>query len=158
MAFDGLKRFGRNLLYGFGCELRQYEKLIVDRVAEALPAGDRATLRQQLAARERVQRFNSDRMVTFGFADRAALRPLADPAENHCLAQVRLRGAHGALSASFITHRGVISSIEFSKPPKQLNEFCEVASVRLRPAAGGYSGEIDAEEHRTPSIRQEELE
>ena len=148
MLIGILKRLGRQLLYGGSKPLRGYETAVVDVPLAALPASDREVLAAQVDARERVQRWNSDRMVLFGFASRDSLPPLSVTSENCCLAKVKLTHASGRLTASVMTHRGFLSSVEFSSSPTELQDAeVRVDSVKLHSTFPGYSASIDREEH-----------
>jgi hypothetical protein len=121
---------------------------MLDRTAAALPEHDAEVLRRQIAAIERVQRWNQDRMAIIGFEDKAALPRIGNESEAHCLARVRLRGSSGALTASVMTHRGILSSLEFRGSPRTLRDGdWSVESVELQADDPGVSGAIDREEH-----------
>lgn len=118
-------------------------------MASAAPADARA-LALQLEARERVQRWNGDRMLLFGFAPGEAVALIASRAENHCFATVKLRGEGAPLVARVMTHKGRLSTVEFSKPPRSmLAGGYRILSAELAAGGQGYAQDIDAEEHGT---------
>ena len=147
-ASDFLARLGRNILYGFRRELRPYEASIIEAVASRITDADQATINAQLVARERVQRWNSDRMVLLSVPRGASLPLLSARNTDHCMAKVRVESPQGKLVAKLMSHRGLLSSLEFSKPPKSLlgSNFV-VTSVELSPAEPGHDAGVDAEEH-----------
>jgi hypothetical protein len=114
-----LKDLGQWLLYGGSTRLRPYERSLLERAATELGGTESLTLLEQVASVRRVQRFHKDRLVTFHL-DTEDSRPtrLSVSGDTYCLAKFKLRGAGGRSSAAVITHRGVLSSLEFSRPPK----------------------------------------
>ena len=147
MPIHFISRFARNLVFGFRRELRPYEATILEQVIGASTPNDQVALRFQFESRERVQRSN-ERVLFFGFAPEAKLTPIAAIAPDYCYAKIKLRSAEGSVIAKLMTHRGVLSTIEFSKPPAALldGEFV-VESIALHPGGTGYTAEIDASEH-----------
>jgi hypothetical protein len=147
MRFSQLTRLWRNLLYGFRKELRPYESVIFECALRASSQSDQAVLRQQLAARERVQRWTS-RVLSFSLPPGHQLPRIANASPNYCYATVRLQSPNGRLTAKFITHLGFLSTIEFSRNPVPLlsTEF-SVTQVRLHSGGAGYAEEIDETEH-----------
>ena len=86
-------------------------------------------------------------MIIFGFEDREALPKISDVSENHCLAKVSINGSEFKVSASIMFHKGVLSSLEFSKPPKVLETGpVNVSDIKRHTNHPGYSSMIDAEE------------
>lgn len=151
MLFATLRKIGRQLLYGGSRNLRSYENAIIQATLEVLNELDRQAFAAQVNARERLQRWNSDRMVLFGFADRAGLPSISSSAENYCLAKAKLSGASGGTTAAVMTHRGVLSSIEFSRSPTHLGTSgLMVESISLHPEHRGFASAIDREEHGLP--------
>lgn len=141
-------RFLRNLAFGFRRELRPYERDVLEATLRVVTPADARALRLQLDDRERVQRWNADRMLLFGFAPGDNAAPISSLAENHCLATVKLGGADTRLAARIMTHKGRLSSVEFSKPPRAiLAGGYQVISAKLDGKSRGHAPEIDAEEH-----------
>lgn len=127
---------------------RPYEADVLAATVAALPVSDAEPLRRQVALVERLQRWNYDRMVIVGFEDRAAVPRLPNEALDHCLARVRLTGEFGSLRASVMTHRGILSSLEFRRSPRKLGGHQWVVEVTTTETADReMSGAIDAEEH-----------
>ena len=147
MALTSLSRLGRNLLYGFRRELRPYETAIFQSVLGASSEEDKEALLLQFDARERVQRW-TERILYFGLPRVHALPRVVATAPDYCYAKVKLSSPLGKVTAKLMTHRGVLSTIEFSRDPTQvlLGEF-RVESVALHPGGTGYAEEINEAEH-----------
>jgi hypothetical protein len=121
---------------------------MLDATVAALPEPEADALRRQSRAIERVQRWNQDRMAIVGFEDKTTLPKLGNESEAHCLARLRLRSASGSVTASVMTHRGVLSSLEFRPSPRTLGDGeWSVELVGLHAAEPGVAAAIDREEH-----------
>ena len=143
-----IKKIGRMLLFGADRKSRPYEDTVMQSVLQILSPGDQKILQEQFDARERIQRGNSDRMVIFGFEDRNALPKLSSLDQDFCLARVALKGTAGAVSVCLMSHKGVLSSMEFAKSPTGFGENpVTVRWVKAGNQHSGYSSSIDAEEH-----------
>jgi len=148
MLWSLAKKIGRLALYGWNKQLRTCEASFVDEVLLRVDEWDRKALLAQLEQRERLQRWNSDRMVLFGFGEKAALPRIGDQSENHCIAKARLKGTITSVSVALMSHKGLLSSIEFSKSPRALEGAgVTVEALKLAPAHAGYAVNVDAEEH-----------
>jgi hypothetical protein len=147
MAFAFLPRFGRSLLYGFRRRLRPYEAETFSRILAATSGQDREALVAQFNARERVQRWSA-RVLHFGLPPAHDLPRVAAIAPDHCYAQVKLSSPAGKVTAKLMTHRGLLSTMEFSKDPARvLGGDFQVERVELHPGGIGYTEGIDKAEH-----------
>jgi len=143
-----ISRFLRNLAFGFRRELRPYEREVLEAAIGLASAEDARCLRLQLEARERVQRWNGDRMLMFGFPPGDDLDLIASRAGNHCFARVKLRGGDATVMVKLMTHRGRLSTLEFSKPPRaMLSAGHQILSAKRADGDTGFAEHIDAEEH-----------
>jgi uncharacterized protein (DUF1330 family) len=144
----GIRKLGRRLLYGGFGGPKPYESEILAATVAALPEPDARALRQQIGLIERLQRWNDDRMVIVGFEDKAALPKLVNEATDHCLAKLRVTGASGSVTASVMTHRGILSSLEFRPSPRKLGGGDVTVELReLDAETRGEAAAIDREEH-----------
>lgn len=143
-----LRKLGRFALYGGFRGPKPYEQQILEATVAALPERDAQALAQQIQAIERLQRWNEDRMVIVGFEDKNSVPKLEDEGTDHCLAKLRLKGEFGSVTANVMTHRGVLSSLEFRPSPRKLqdHEFT-VEVVELNSSDAGIAATIDLEEH-----------
>ena len=147
MAFA--RRLVSWLVYGGSRTLRDYEQRVLDFVAESLSAEDRHALAEQLAGLDHLKRLHGDRMVTFYFERPEALPLLSNEGLEQKLATVLLEAGRKRVRATMVSHRGRLSSLEFSKSPTDL----EGQPLRLSfdPGKPGKDGdlarEIDAIEH-----------
>lgn len=147
MFFSFMGRLKRSLIYGIRRDLRPYELVVFERVLAKSESGDRIALRQQFEARERVQRW-AHRVLFFGLPPKHALAAVADTRPDHCYASVRLRAPGGEISVKLMTHRGFLSTIEFSRNPlPMLAESFIVQRVVLHPGGTGYADDMDVGEH-----------
>ena len=142
-----LRTLGRRFLYGGFGGPRPYEAELLDATAVALPDRDAVVLRQQVDLIERLQRWNDDRMVLLGFERKERVPKLENEATDHCLAKLRLRGDFGSVTARVMTHRGILSSLEFRPSPRAITGDFSVELVELHADDAGASAAIDAEEH-----------
>jgi hypothetical protein len=143
-----VRKLGRVFLYGGLGGPKPYETRILDATVAALSESDAQVLRGQIRAIERLQRWNEDRMVIIGFENKEAVDKLADKSTDHCLAKVRLKGAFGSLMANVMTHRGVLSSLEFRPSPRKLKGHdLTVEVVQVHSSDPEIAAAIDREEH-----------
>ena len=143
-----LKRIGRQLLYGGSKPFRPYEAAIIQATLDALQPQDRAIIAVHVAGRERLQRSVKDRIVLFCYEDRGAFPVISTPAEDHCLAKVKLRDSAGTVTCAVMTCGGLLVTLEFSKSPARFRtSSVSIQSVTLHPKHPGYAGAIDREEH-----------
>jgi hypothetical protein len=137
------------LVYGGTLRMRAYERTLLDRASAELGGVERARLVKQIGRVARVKRYFADRQVNFFFAeplDEGAL--LHDVGEARCRVKFMLRTAGGKLHAAVVTHRGGLSSLEFSRSPAALeNAQYEVVSVALDPAHRSPASVADRIEH-----------
>jgi hypothetical protein len=91
-------------------------------------------------------------MLYFGLPPSVQLPRIAEIALDHCYAKILLSASKGKVTAKVMTHRGLLSTVEFSKAPAPLlSEGVSVKGVFLHPGGGGYTAEIDAIEHGEPT-------
>ena len=137
------RNVGQWLLYGGSARPRPYEAAILERVASELPAADSLALLEQIRSVDRVQRSLGDRMVMFHFKSRGAQPThLSAKGDAHCLAKLELEGAGGRSIAAVITHRGILSTLEFARSPKGL--FAHGVRVLSMARAASWRGPAEA--------------
>ena len=147
-----LKKLGRFLVYGGFGGPKPYEAEMLRAVVAALSASDAQVLGRQIGAIERLQRWNEDRMVIVGFEDKDVLPVLGNQETDHCLATLRLSGDFGSIKAAVMTHRGILSSLEFRRSPRKMEgRPFSVELVELHATDLGASRAIDADEHDPPA-------
>jgi hypothetical protein len=147
MDLSRLTRFCKALLFGRNRSLRSYEATIMDSIIKASSFPDQSTLRAQLDSREWIQRW-ADRIVRIGVRPMADIKPIDCTNESHCYASIKLKAPMGAVIAKLMTHRGYLSTLEFSKSPKSLlSAGFDIQGVTLHTGGSGYTAEIDASEH-----------
>lgn len=129
--------------------MRDYERSALGFVGQSLSAEDRHALAAQLTGLDHLKRLHGDRMVTFYYEKPSELPRLSNEGLEQKLATVLLEAGQEKVRATVVSHRGLLSSLEFSKSPTDL----EGKPLRLSFVAGrsGKAGdlarEIDAEEH-----------
>jgi len=144
-----VRKLGRFLLYGGFAGPKPYETAMLNAVAAALPESDAQSLGRQIALIERLQRWKEDRMVIVGFEDKGMVPKLQNQATDHCLAKLRLKGSFGSIGAAVMTHRGILSSLEFRQSPrKTAGHAVTVEILALHASDPRISRSIDEEEHR----------
>jgi hypothetical protein len=148
MTFPALARFGRSLVYGFKRDLRPYEAAILDAVLNASMPKDCEAIRAQFDSRERIQRW-TDRVLYFSLARGQTLPLIEARGENYCYAKVRvISGTGERITAQLMIHKGLLSTLEFSKAPvPALSGVCKIDSVALHAGGKGYTDEIHEAEH-----------
>jgi hypothetical protein len=148
MVIRAVRKLGRLLRYGGFRGPKPYEVEVLNATVAALPEADARALTQQVELIERLQRWNDDRMVIVGFEDKRALEPLENQGLDYCLAKLRLKGDLGSVTAIVMTHRGVLSSLEFlPSPRKAAGQDVSVELVSLYSGDPGESVAVDAGEH-----------
>jgi hypothetical protein len=150
-----IRKLGRFLAYGGFSGPKPYETEILDTTVAGLPEPDAEALRRQIQQIERLQRWNDDRMVIVGFEDKRALETLENENTDHALSKLRLKGAFGSIIATVMTHRGVLSSLEFRPSPRKMNghDF-SVELLQLHSSDPGASSAIDKDEHPRAAAEQ----
>ena len=147
MPLAALRRFGRSLIYGFRRELRAYEAGPFEGALNASKQSDRDALRKQFDSRERIQRWGN-RVLYFSLSRDEALPKIAVLDENYCYASAVLSSPQGKVTARLMTHRGLLSTLEFSRSPlPALSQGFTIESIALHPGGRGYADEINEEEH-----------
>lgn len=142
-----LIRIGTFLLYGGTTRIRRYEQAILTRLLEMLSEGDRRALTAQLDSLDHLKRLHDDRMVTFYFFERSKLPLLGNTASALKLAAFRLIVGEPAIIAAVYAHKGLLSSIEFSRSPKALTAPLQVTLASQPEAAHSIAQDVDAKEH-----------
>lgn len=143
-----LTRFWNALIYGGSTRLRSYEEAILEALIAALGPSDGAAIRAQLAALDHVKRLHGDRMVTFYFYQPKRLPRIENRGEALHLGAFRVSGGSIALTAVVFAHRGLLSSLELTKPPAGL-EHSEVGveTVGTNERAPSLATKLDRMEH-----------
>lgn len=147
MAFA--RRLVSWLVYGGSRTIREYERRVLDFAAESLSPEDRSALAAQLDGLDHLKRLHGDRMVTFYFEKPAALPRLSNAGLEQKLATVLLAAGRQRVRATVVSHRGLLSSLEFSKSPTGLEgQPLRLELVARKPGKDGeLAREIDAMEH-----------
>ncbi len=144
-----LRKLLRCILYASGFRFRGYEQCILFSVCEHLPPNDAACIRRQIGAVSLIQRELRGRMVLVFCLDPPLPEPISKKVGEQCLAVVELR-AHGQpVRCSVIVYNGMLSSLEFNKPPRRdWSSAIEIVSTVAYPGAFVRISEaIDHEEH-----------
>ena len=136
------------LVYGGSRTLRDYERRALDFAGESLSPEDRRALAAQLAGLDHLKRLHGDRMVTFYYREPAALPRLSNEGLEQKLATILLETGQRRVRATVVSHRGLLSSLELSKSPTDLEgQPLRLALVASKQKNGGLAREIDAMEH-----------
>jgi len=118
-----------------------------ERALQASQQSDKDALREQFETRERIQRWGT-RVLYFSLARGKELPRIAALDENYCYATAVLSSTQGKVTAKLMTHRGLLSTLEFSRPPlPALSKGFTVENFALHPGGTGYTEEINEEEH-----------
>lgn len=123
-----ITRLGTFLLYGGTQRLAGYERAILDHLEGSIAESDRETLRSQLGNLDHIKRLHDGRMVTFYFFDSGHLPRLKDIGDEVCIAAYRLSTKDIKPTVRVVTHKGLLSSLEFSKSPRGLDDKALVLS------------------------------
>lgn len=144
-----LKRLLRCILYAGGFRFRKYERDVLSSVCEHLPETDAACLCRQIAAVSLIQREIRRRMVLVFFLDPPLPEPLPGKIGEQCIAMIKLRVRGQFVRCSVISYDGMLSSLEFDKPPRRdWPSALEIVSTLTYPdACVSISKAIDDEEH-----------
>jgi hypothetical protein len=143
-----LFRLGTFLLYGGTQRLRGYEKEIIDHLRFSLSAPDQNALIEQLSNLDHLKRLHKDRMVTFYFFNETKLPKFGDLRDENRIAVFKLTIPKFTVLVNIISHRGLLSSFEFTKSPKPLkNELFDILFVKNAKAYESLAESIDQSEH-----------
>ncbi|WP_157281955.1 hypothetical protein [Pelomonas sp. Root1237] len=134
--------------YGGSFGLRKQERDLLQVAKSSLSAEDQPLFWQQVESVELVQRSSEDRMVLIFFPPDHLPLKLDNKSPEFPMARVTLSDGINRLSAVVFLHRGLLSSVEYSKSPrcfrgKTVNMVLRQTSV----ADSGYAAQIDQEEH-----------
>jgi len=114
-------KFLTRLVYGGSSTLRDYERACLLKVASALDTHRGESLQKQIEGIELVQRFSDDKLVAFHYLKKKGTLPvLPDKGDEIELARLEIGTGRAKRVAKIVLHEGVLSSLEFSSPPKQL--------------------------------------
>ncbi len=120
MAMTWLRAIGQWIMYGGSSKLRGYEEELLNYTCGVLDEPDRSALAAQVASVDRVQRYLKGRMVRVFLGPReTGLARLSEHAESHCVVKLKIRSRGRSVSAAVVSHLGLLSSLEFSRPPKE---------------------------------------
>jgi len=143
-----LTRIWTFLVYGGSTHLRTYEKLLLDSILIALDSSDAAAIRAQLASLDHIKRQHNDRMVTFHFFEADRLPRISNRDGEHRLATYQLSGEAIKATVVLFSHRGLLSSLEFSKTPRALEgKHVAMESAKAKGRAFSLPQTIDRSEH-----------
>lgn len=121
-----LKRLLDWALYGGTKRLKPYETACLSLLLERLPSGARAILEEQLQRFDLIQRAVGGRLMVFYFlhssgGDRPLPRLSVTGDENRVARLVVApEGGGGTVRVDVVLHRGLLSSLQFSRDPKVL--------------------------------------
>jgi hypothetical protein len=139
MNMKWMRWLRRRLLYG-GSSIRPYERRIIEAAAATLANEDAETVLRQMRAVEAVQRSLKGRHGILMLADDKADLPRLGAAE--CTVRFELRTPGGQTTAAVTCWDGLLSTVEFAKPPRQfLAGGFEVVSAT---AGGKWRGPAEA--------------
>lgn len=143
-----LTRFWNSLIFGGSTRLRSYEAALLEALIASLGPSDAAAVRAQLAGLDHVKRLHRDRMVTLYFYQPQRLARIEDRGEALHVGAFRISGGSVGLTAVVFAHRGLLSSLEFTKAPAGL-EHAEVVveTVRTKGRGSSLATKIDRLEH-----------
>ena len=145
----GLTRFLTFILYGGSSTLRDYEKVILAKMEEHLPDGDKQILRMQLQSVDHVKRLHEDRMVTFYFYRAPTLPRFGNQERRYRHSLFSLKAETVKLKVTIVTNCGLLFSLEFSQSPSALksSRFDIVKLTDVKEPQGSLPEEIDRAEH-----------
>lgn len=119
-----MKSFLTRLLYGGTSRLRNYESFCIDSFKDRLSSEAGMLVETQIKAVDLIQRFSQDKLVVFHFlkGDESALPLFPNRLPEFRVARVVIQStsSHSEIRCDVVFHRGKLSSLEFSRPPKSL--------------------------------------
>lgn len=153
-----MKRIVRRLLgwlvYGGSRTLREYERLALEKVRDSLSPDDQRAFQAQVTNLEHLKRLHGDRMVTFYFDHRAEPPRLSNRGLEQTLGGVLLRAERKKVRATVVAHRGLLSSLEFSRSPVDLGPSVHAVSIDGEPRdPANLARAIDTGEHPPDDTR-----
>lgn len=128
----------RRLLYGGSRRLRAYEERCLETFSAALPPEAARILQAQLTAIDFIQRFSKDKLVVLHLnVEKKNVPVFPNQAPELYAGRLWLTAIEAThrITCDLVTHRGRLSSLEFSEPPRLLTDQqvrCERAEL-LQP-------------------------
>lgn len=136
------------LLYGGSYTLRDYESRILNFVRASLRPEDQSALDLQLDDLDHLKRAHQGRMVTFFYLSPKTVPKLSNDTPDNDLAWVSVTSSGISLRVRVTSHRGLFSSLEFSRSPTELKDkTLNLAFTRRRSKDPDLAEMIDREEH-----------
>lgn len=125
-----LSRLFYRLLYLGSSKLREYEVCCLNCLLQYLSKEQGEILNAQIKSINLVQRFSTDKLVVFHFSelDMPLFRNQADELNS---ARATINSKTSSVFCDFVFHKGRISSLEFNKPPKSLDDGFECSKVEI---------------------------
>jgi hypothetical protein len=121
-----MSNLAKLLLWGGSTKLRAYEAQCLAFLAKTASIDPSDVLRRQCKMFTMVQRFSNDKLVVFHFdqARRAELPLFRNLTPELSLGRLAItpNGSSDRIACNVVVHRGRISSLEFSYPPKRVLE------------------------------------
>ncbi len=125
------------------------EKQILSFACDALPPPDRATLQQQIASVNLVQRQHPERLVVAYYKNAETVEQLPYLGDEHCLAKVSYKSRGKTKTTFLVLHDGRFMTFERSVP-QDSEDIESLVKVVLHPDDfKDVAEEIDGEEHKT---------
>jgi len=142
-----MRQFRRRYIGGARPSLTAAEDLALQATMACLSPHDAEAIRHQLAKLDLVQRSPGERISALYFEDPGSLPTLSTTAPEHPLSALTLMG-EASVHASVISHRGLLSSIEFGASPRKLGDgVLSVSSVTPGGHQPTAASAVNALEH-----------
>lgn len=117
------------LLYGGSSKLRFYERKCLKCLRDKLSKDAAAILDVQVDKISLIQRFSKDKLVVFHFIDESqAMSLFSNQSEEYYAARLNIKFTP-KVRCEFVFHKGKLSSMEFDRPPKLLDQDMECAGI-----------------------------
>jgi len=138
------------MLYGGTRRLRDYEIKIINAVKMSMTKEDSETISIQIENLEHLKRLHDDRMVTFYFHGAERLPRLKNAGQEQKISKLTIEGNNKKINVVVVSHRGLMSSLEFNRSPTVLLGGGVSISAAKNRNVDDYNlaSEIDAKEHR----------
>lgn len=117
-----MKSFFARLLYGGSSKLYEYESLCIDCFLKKQNSEIQIIIDKQIKLVDVIQRFSKDKIVTLHFLKKENVPRVENRAAELTVARVTIDEVSNFSSffCEIVFHDGLISSLEFNRPPKSL--------------------------------------
>ena len=136
-------------IYRHGFDWMPCKSAVLTAARQALSISQQEIFDSQLNGLDFIQREHEGRVANIFLKGNSSARPFVNNnLGTHCLAKVTLRSEDKRIAAKVHTEGGILSSIIFNKPPRQLSRsHFQVVACEIDDTISSLVEDLDYEEH-----------